>query len=98
MKASSFLAVVASLFFSLTLSPLVQAQNITLKGNATSNATLELTGGCYVAHNSSPNRKIKFGVGNYSAIVAPKGSHTFVDLAGHCFTSFSPGGPWADYA
>jgi len=72
--------------------------DVQLKGNATSEATLEFNGQCYIAHNKSSNRQIKFGVGNYSAVVASGQSHTFVDLGGRCFTSFSPGGPWADYA
>ena len=96
----------------LSSSPMIQTANATtsysgesakrgtiaLKGNASKDATLEFDGRCYVAHNNSATRKIKFGVGNFTAIVGPRQLHTFVDLSGRCFTSFSPGGPWADYA
>ena len=74
-----------------------QTASVPLTGNATRDAVLEFTGSCYIAHNNSQSKNIKFGVGNFSAIVGPKQTHTFVDLGGHCFTSFSPGGPWANY-
>jgi hypothetical protein len=74
------------------------ANDVQLKGNAVADARLEFNGTCYIAHNNSGTRRIKFGLGNTQAIVDPKQTHTFVDLGGHCFTSFFPGGPWANYA
>jgi len=70
---------------------------VKLGGNAGKDARLEFTGGCYIGHNLSSSKRIKFGLGNVQAVLAPGASHTFVDLAGHCFSSFYPGGPWANY-
>ena len=71
--------------------------DVQIGGNATADAKVTVEdGGCYTAHNNSPNRNIKFGFGTITVVLNPGTSHTVVDFAGKCITFFN-GSIWANY-